>query len=310
MTELAADGGGQLRQLGESPSTRPSRAITRSCSVAGISRAKSARIPAGVGADSLERPGLSDQLREFLDEERDAAGSIAELIDQRGWQRRLDPPLEHRRHFLAGQRRQRQRGLVGAGRPRRLEIGAEGQQREDGIPLAGEHELLQELERRGIDPLQVLDDEQHGSVGGVRAQPVTDGRQRGLSLPGGDSDRLVAGAERQGQQRGEQRHGFVVRQAEPFEMPDQPIESALRGLDVECVGQPLEEVDDRIQAAVLTLRRAPPLDDGPLGGCFFGRRCGMPTGRRGARARCRRRALAGAASACRPAVICRGRLRP
>ena len=50
-----------------------------------------------------------------------------------------------------------------------------------------EHELLQELERRGVDPLQVLDDEQHGSVRGIRAEPVTDGRERGFPLASGES---------------------------------------------------------------------------------------------------------------------------
>jgi len=255
--------------------------MTRSCSVAGISREQHAD-PARVVADPLECSRLSHQLRELLDEQRDAAGPIAQLIDQRGWQLRLDALLEQRRHFLACQRRQRERCLIGADRPRRLEVGAECQQREDGIALAREHELVQEFERRGVAPLQVLDDEQDRPVRRVCAQPVTDGGQHGFSLARRrEHERLVACTEWQGQQRGEQRYRFLVRHPEPFEVFDQPIEPGLRGLDVQGVGQPLEKVDDRVEAAVLALRRAAPFDDRPLCGCFLGRRGRMRACRSG-----------------------------
>ena len=76
----------------------------------------------------VERARLLHHLRELFDEQRHAAGPVVDLLHHRFRQR--SPGL--RPHQLADlaprEAVQRQAGLVGDRGPRRLELGAEGEQ--------------------------------------------------------------------------------------------------------------------------------------------------------------------------------------
>ena len=86
--------------------------------------------------------------------------------------------------LTARQAVQGQAGLVGDRRPGRLELGAEGQHGEDSVVQPLGDELLQEFQRRGIHPVQVLDNEQNRPLHGAHPQPL-DHRPEGLfALPG------------------------------------------------------------------------------------------------------------------------------
>ena len=70
-------------------------------------------------------------LREFFDEQRHAAGPVVDLLDHR-FRQRAPRLLPHQVADLAPRQAvQGQAGLVGDGGPRRLELGAEGEQGQD-----------------------------------------------------------------------------------------------------------------------------------------------------------------------------------
>ena len=150
-----------------------------------------------------------------------------------------------------------------AGGPGRLELGAEGEQREDGVVLPLREELPQEFQRGGVRPVQVLDDEQDRLPGGARVQPLQHGAKCFFTLPDRrQRQRRVAVWCRERQQRRPQRQGLGPGQIVLFQPVQQPVEPGLWWLlAIEGEGT-LVEVDGRVEPGVLKMRRAAPLDDG------------------------------------------------
>ena len=209
------------------------------------------------------RTRLLHHLGELLDEERHAAGPVVHLVDQRVRQR-ARRRLPHQVADLApGQPVQGQAGLVSDGGPWRLELGAEGEHREDGVLQALGEELRQELEGGRVHPVQVLDDEQHRLPRRANVQPLEHGPKGLFTLPGRrQRQRRVAIRGREREQRRPQRHGFGPGQAVLVQPVQHPVEPGLRRfLAAEGEG-PFVEVDGRVESRVLEVWRAAPLDHG------------------------------------------------
>ena len=108
----------------------------------------------------VQHARLLHHLRELFDEQRHAAGPVVDLLDHRLRQAR-PRLLPHQVADLAPRQAvQGQAGLVGDRGPRRLELGAEGEQGQDPVVQALGEELPQELQGGRVHPVQVLDDEQ------------------------------------------------------------------------------------------------------------------------------------------------------
>ena len=124
-------------------------------------------------------------------------------------------------------------------------------------------ELPQELQRGGVHPVQILDDEQDRLPRGARVQPLQHGPKGLFTLPDRrQRQRRVAIRGRERQQRRPQRDGLGPGQIVLFQAVQHPVEPGLRRfLAVEGEG-PFVEVDGRIESRVLEMRRAAPLDDG------------------------------------------------
>ena len=119
----------------------------------------------------VEDARLLDQLREFLDEQRHAAGSVVDLLDD-GFRRRgpcyAPDELTHLapREAVQGQCR-----LVRDRRPRGLKLGPEREEGQNTVVLAFGEKSSQKLESGRVDPVQILDDEQNGPTLGIGPQP-------------------------------------------------------------------------------------------------------------------------------------------
>ena len=152
---------------------------------------------------------------------------------------------------------------MGDGGPRRRELRAEGEQRQDGVVQTLREELSQELQRGGIHPVQILDDEQHRRLRGARMQPVQHGPKGFFTLPDRrQRQRRVAIRDRERQQRRPQRDGLGPGQIVLLQAVQHQVEPGLRcDLAVEAEGS-FVEVDRRIESRVLKMGRAAPLDDG------------------------------------------------
>ena len=211
---------------------------------------------------SIQRARLLHHLREFFDEQRHAAGPVVDLLDHRFRQRALHLLPHQVADLAACQAVQGQAGLVGDRRPRRLELGTEGEQGQDRVVQELGEELPKELQRGRIHPVQILDDEQDRLAGSAGVQPVQHAPERFFPL----ADRRqrkrrepVRG--RQRQQRRPQRHGFRPGQVVLLQAMEQAVEPVLRRLLAAEAERTLVEVDGRVQPRVLEMRRAAPFND-------------------------------------------------
>ena len=124
-------------------------------------------------------------------------------------------------------------------------------------------ELSQELQRGGVHPVQILDDEQDRRLRGARVQPVQHRPKGFFTLPDRrQRQRRVAIRDRERQQRRPQRDGLGPGQIVLLQAVQHQVEPGLRcDLAVEAEGS-FVEVDGRIESRVLEMGRAAPLDDG------------------------------------------------
>ncbi len=177
----------------------------------------------------LEGDGVPDEAGEFLDEEGNTAGALKDLRDQRFGQGAAGFPARPFRDLAPRQAIEREVRLVGRRAPRRLEIRPEGEHGENAIVQAFRDELREELEARGIDPVQILDDEKHRLLSRTGAQPFADRAENLLPLARGrKSRRRIAGVGRQEEEFGEESHGLRLAKPALVEMLRQPVESRRR----------------------------------------------------------------------------------
>ena len=118
-----------------------------------------------------EQTRLQDHLRQLFDEQRVPIGVGHELLEHG-----LRHPLalghagDHVRRLIAGQGCELDPSIVAAAVPRRLELRAEDEQREQWDRRVVIEEQADQLYRRRVDPVKVLHDEQQGLRAGDRPQ--------------------------------------------------------------------------------------------------------------------------------------------
>jgi hypothetical protein len=119
---------------------------------------------------------------------------------------------DHAVGLAAGQPVQGQHGQMGARGPGRLERGSRREHGEQGRRRRLLDQEAQELQRRGIDPVQVFDDEQRGLVAGPREHHRQQGLERPLPLALGAhrERRIPVVREGQGQEGCQQHQGLVA----------------------------------------------------------------------------------------------------
>ena len=145
--------------------------------------------------------------------------------------------------LTARQAVQSQAGLVGEGMPRRLELGSESEHGQDSVVQPLVEELPEELQSRCVHPVQVFDDEQDRPAGSARVQPLQHGPERFFPLANRRQHWLgKVVRDRQGEQRGPQRHRLGPGQAILLQSLDQPVESGVGGCGGNAPPTPLRSL--------------------------------------------------------------------
>ena len=252
--ELPADHGPDLRRRpgrgAEPVEPRHERGVERGRHCQGGRRAR---------GESSGRPapaGLEHRLGQLLDEQRHPVRALDDLGHQLVGQRAAGDPPHERRGLPRAEAVERQGRHVRPAGPGRLELRAEGDQQQDPQPSRALDREVEQLARARVDPVHVLEDHQHRVA--VR-QPLDLAQQR-LEGPlplelRGERRRGVAVAGRERQQLGQQRHvlrGRRGRRQQRLQLP----EPRLRRIAAREPGRALELRDDRVQRAVLAVRRA------------------------------------------------------
>ena len=161
-------------------------------------------------------------------------------------------------------------------RPRRLKFGAEGEQREDPVVQSLGDKLPQELQGRGIHPVQVLDDEQNRPLRRAACSQSSKARKVSSRLARPGTAKAAGTGRWSGATAGKPTSGTVSGRARRIliEGSHEPVEAGLGCvLGSEFVSGSkfegaLEEVDGRIQPRVLEMGRAAPFDDRRVGLAF------------------------------------------
>ncbi len=212
------------------------------------------------------RGGLLHHLRELFDEQRHAARAIVDLLDERVRERALRFLADQVRGLATREAIERQARLMGDGRPRRFEFRAKRQHGQDAVVQSLLDELRQEFERRSVDPVQILDDEQNWLSLSPSVQPVEQHAKRFFPLPNRRERKLREPlGRRQRQQRGPERHGFGPGQLIVLQMIEQAVEAILGRFVAVEVERTLERINRRVKSRVVKMGRAAPLDHRVVG---------------------------------------------
>jgi hypothetical protein len=211
-------------------------------------------VVAGVG----EQTRLEHRFSQFLDEQRHPVGLGHDLRTYLGRQSLLsDHPLHHRRPVIQAEPGERQRAYVRLTRPRRREIGSEGddhQHRQVRDALDGQG---QKLLRRRVDPVHVLVDHQNRLVRRERHELVHERFERQLLLAlRGQIERRVTLAGRHAEQRGDQRHRTLELVRPACQQSFQLVEARLGRITAREGRGALQMLDHRMQRAGLVIRGA------------------------------------------------------
>jgi hypothetical protein len=123
--------------------------------------------------------GFGHRLGELLDEERDAVGARGHLLDQLGTERR---PNRHLDHHLANvtesQSVQAQQRMVRAWGPARPELRTSGGQEEKRRRRALLRQQTLQRQGGGVDPLQVLEQDDQRLLARIPEDPCSEGREQ------------------------------------------------------------------------------------------------------------------------------------
>jgi len=157
----------------------------------------------------LEQVRLQHGLGEFFHEQRHAIGLRHDLLQHCGRQGlAARHPRHHLSALLAGKAVQGEVGELGPGRPRRVKLGAKGQHEEE----PGRWHLVdaepEQLQRRGVGPVQVFPHHQDRLALRLLQQPGRKRVQGALLLAlGRERQRRRVCRRGQGEQCRQQRHG-------------------------------------------------------------------------------------------------------
>jgi hypothetical protein len=146
---------------------------------------------------------------------------------------------------------------MGIAAPGRGEFGAEGDQHKNPQGLYAVDEEIKHLQRRGIDPVDVLVDGEHRLDCGKALKLVEEDLERALFLPlRAVAEVRIAPLRRDSEQRRDQRHRF----GEPLcACGNQSLKLAELGLGrvvAREARRALQEADHRVERAVGVMRRA------------------------------------------------------
>jgi hypothetical protein len=225
--------------------------------VAGIARlgsgpSSSQRSPHRAGA------ALEQRLGQLLDEQRHAVGARDDLRRDLRRERlaagdAADQGLDIRR----GEARQRQDRRMPVVGPRRHEFRARRRHQQERQARDLLHRVRQLLERRGVDPVQVLEHGEDGSTGAEPPYHLHEQIERALlEVLRGEIGRRIAGAAGDGEEGREQRHLRVRPGAGRGQRGLELAELGLGAVAVADAGCALELRDDRMQRGVAMVRRA------------------------------------------------------
>jgi hypothetical protein len=127
--------------------------------------------------------GFEHRLRQLLDEEGAPVGVRDELLEHGGRQPFPGRQLrDHGHAVVPPERRQRDHRPVVGGRPRRTELGAEDEHGEQARHGLAREQQPEQLLRRRVDPVQVLDDEEHRPLARHAPQQAHERLQRPRAL--------------------------------------------------------------------------------------------------------------------------------
>ena len=206
---------------------------------------------------------FENRLGQLLDEQRHAVGAGNDLVHQFCRQRFAGDAFDHRGALLPVEAIQGHQRHVRAPKPGRRKFRPEGNEAQDRKLGQAIDDQVEQFAEGRVDPVDILDHHQHRADGGQRRQ-LTD--ERGecplLALLRGQ----VFGRDDRGsayrQQIGKQSDGLVLRLSTAVSVNDTPqlCKLVLGAIVVLEPGRPLQVPDDRVQGAVLMVRRTEILD--------------------------------------------------
>jgi hypothetical protein len=214
-------------------------------------------------AGETQEAGFEDRLGQLFDEQRHAVGLLEDLVeDLPGQQLVAADPFDQSRALAPVEPVEPQLGDVLPPDPRRGELGPKAQEhhrRQRPHPL---DQQIEQLERRGIGPMQVFVELEHGAGAGQIFQLIEQNLQRALSVtlrrqvqwrkapPGGYC-----------QQISDQRHGFVRSLGHLAKQVLELGQSRLRAVLGDQACRPLQVRDHGMESTVGMMRRAEMAED-------------------------------------------------
>ena len=228
-----------------------------------VQRAGHGHRPHGTGQHEVigflaQQARLHHRLRQLFHIQRYAVALLQDVFKDLGRQRLAAGMVQGDAGAVVPfQQAQLQRQRIRQFPPRWFEFGpAGGQQHHAGLPHV-QCELVDEAERAGVGPVQVLEEDEHG-VGAGQADDLRLQRaQRQFALPlGAVGDGRAAARRGHGQQRRDVGQGgrhFIGGQPDG-QQRHQLVEAVARGVVLGPAGGVFDLADDRVQRGVLELR--------------------------------------------------------
>ena len=157
---------------------------------------------------SVDQAQFQHGLGQLLEEQRHAVGPRDDLVADLGRQRpSAAQTLDHGSALTAAQPVELQQRGVRLGAPGRREVRPEGHHDQRADLLGALDHQIEELERRGIDPLRILEDGQDRPLARQRLDLLDQHLEEPLLLPlRAERERRIARLVRQRQERCDQRH--------------------------------------------------------------------------------------------------------
>ena len=257
MGELAADHGADLGELldrGQPVEPRHQRIVQVRRDRKRRQRARKLVVIASVGHQARFEhcPG------QLLEEQGHAVGTLQDLIQDLGRQRLAAGDLKgHRSPLTPAEAVERQRRHVRLARPRRAELRPVGDHYEDRQATRSLDHHVEQLQSRGVGPVQVFIQLEHGPLAGEPGQLLDQDLEGALLLAlRAKVQGAVAIISRDAQQRPDQRRRLVQLLGALSEQRLQLGESVRGFVMGGEARRPLQLRDDRVERAVGVVGRA------------------------------------------------------
>ena len=250
--ELASDDGGHVDHVGEI--RQPVETLGEEAVEGRRHHRCRRRLP-----DRVRPCPALEHLQHLFDEQRDPVGGRVQPLQYGGVEGGTARRRRHRSHLGGRQRPKLDLEHRPALRPGRLELGPERQDTQDRQARQAGDDSPEQLDGRGIRPVEILDDEEQRMTSRVGdEQGLEDSQRRGAGVAGAEfgAGSAVPAADRQ--ELREQRHGLrrvEARVDDRLLQHLQVLAARVRSFEAE---QALEEPDDRVEGRGLVVSRALP----------------------------------------------------